>query len=447
MKQTMQDQPQQSNSAVSTKAGLPLLDKELLESCIHCGLCLPACPTYQVSGLEAESPRGRIYLLNMLRTGQIQTDDPALNHIDTCLGCMGCQTACPSGVKYQKILNQARPALADALPRENTQRRWMRWAFAKLLPNYGLLRFGGSMFRVLQQLGLTRLRPTVPLAPKLTARLREWQKFLPVVPSRENLSRVYAPNTTPGTASEQSSKQGTPDTQLFSGCVMDILYNNVNHASVQLLNRQGRCVGVPEQTCCGALAAHAGELDIARILARKNIEHFEDTAGDIAVTSAGCGAMLKEYAELLEHDPEWHERALKFSARVKDITEVLVKGNFLNGKPKMTTTIAYHAACHLSHVQKVKDPPLRLLSMIEGAKLVALEEQEHCCGSAGIYNLMHTETSLEVLDRKMRFIEKTGASVIATGNPGCLLQIEAGAKMRGLPLRVVHPVELLNEAF
>lgn len=437
----MQDSSISNNSSSAIHKGLPLLDKELLESCIHCGLCLPACPTYLVSGLEAESPRGRIYLLNMLRTGQITADDAGLEHIDTCLGCMGCQTACPSGVKYEKILNQARPLLST-MRSGGPGRTMLRMVFSNLLPDYLLLKVLGTMYLVIQKLGLTRLRPVIPFAPELTRRFSQWQLFAPVMKPRKDLQRLNPPD-----GKRQGAGAVPADVQLFSGCVMDILYNEVNHASVRLLNRQGRCVGVPGQTCCGALAAHAGEIDIARQLAKRNIESFEKTAGEIAVTSAGCGAMLKEYGELFEHDPLWKERAHNFSARVKDVTEVIASGKFLQGTARLSTKIAYHAACHLTHVQKVKEAPLRLLSLIEGAQLVPLEEQEHCCGSAGIYNLLHTETSLEVLDRKMKFIEKTGVSYLATGNPGCLLQIQAGAAARGLPLKVVHPVELLDQAF
>jgi glycolate oxidase iron-sulfur subunit len=442
----------QDPSGCTKPAGLPLLNKELLESCIHCGLCLPACPTYLVSGLEAESPRGRIYLLDMLRTGQIESTDPALEHIDTCLGCMGCQTACPSGVKYEKILSQARPLLAGE--RGSRSHSVLRLAFAKILPNYALLKFLGAVFLLAQKAGLTKIRPVVPFAPKLSDRLADWQKFLPQLSPRSDLPRnspariapvAAAPNPVSKDVSDPSPAAYS-EVQLFSGCVMDILYNDVNHAAIRLLNRQGRAVAVPQQTCCGALAAHAGQTDIACDLARKNIEYFEKTSGDIAVTSAGCGAMLKEYGELLEYDPAWHDRAQTFSSRIKDVTEVLAANKF-DSAPRLQGKIAYHAACHLTHVQKVRQAPLTLLSMIEGAELVPLEEQEHCCGSAGIYNLLHTETSLAVLDRKMKFIEQTGVGCIATGNPGCLLQLQAGAAMRGLPLRVVHPIVLLDEAF
>lgn len=418
-----------SESYSASAGGLPLLDKDLLSACIHCGLCLPACPTYLASGLESESPRGRIYLLNMLRQGQIESSDESMKHIDSCLGCMGCQTACPSGVKYEKILSQARPILAAK--RQGAGRNLLRAVFSRVLPDYMLLKMLGSMARLAQKLKLTTVRPSIPFAPQLSKRLAQWQIFLPHVPPRRDLP---APS-------------GKSDIQLFAGCVMDILYNAVNHAAIRLLNRQGRVVGVPLQTCCGALAAHSGEIDIARSLAKQNIELFEGTSGAIAVTSAGCGAMLKEYGELFEHDEVWRNRAAAFSARVQDTTEVLAGGQFEQGTPQLQQKIAYHAACHLAHVQKVREAPVKLLNMIEGSQLVPLEEQEHCCGSAGIYNLVNPETSLAILERKMKYIEETGVECIATANPGCLLQLEAGAKIRGLKLRVVHPLVLLDEAF
>lgn len=413
----------------ASSGGLPLLDKELLSACIHCGLCLPACPTYLASGLESESPRGRIYLLRMLQEGRIEETDESMNHIDSCLGCMGCQTACPSGVHYEKILGQARPLLASK--RQGAGRNLLRTVFSRVLPDYSLLKVLGKVARLAQKLKLTSIVPVIPFAPRLSKRLAGWQVLLPHVPPRKDLP----------------VPSGKTDIQLFAGCIMDVLYNAVNHAAIRLLNRQGRSVGVPLQTCCGALAAHAGELDIAKTLAKQNIELFETTSGEIAVTSAGCGAMLKEYGDLLCDDPMWRERAQAFANRVKDATEVLACGHFETGHPHLETKIAYHAACHLAHVQKVREAPVKLLSMIASAQLVPLEEQEHCCGSAGIYNLLNTETSLSILDRKMKFIEETGVDCIATANPGCLLQLEAGAKIKGLKLQIVHPLVLLDRAF
>ncbi len=429
----------QSQQATATAAGCAAsgpsaIDPKLLDACIHCGLCLPACPTYLATGRESESPRGRIYLLKLLEEKKLPLDARIAEHIDSCLGCMGCQTACPSGVQYEKILTAARPMM---LPfRDKRARRLMALAFKSILPDYPRLRFLGNLLRIYQQSKLNRFLPALPIPKKLKKRLAEWEGFLPKVPKFTPLPKQsWAPG----------EKKG--EVQLFYGCVMDIFYNHVNHASIRLLTRQKRIVTTPEQTCCGALASHSGEMEIARDLARKNIEYFEKTDGDIVVTSAGCGAMLKEYGELLHDDPAWSKRAHEFSARIKDICESLAAGEFSSAPGKLNKSVAYHSACHLYNVQKVREQPLALLNLIPGLKQIPLQEAEQCCGSAGIYNLMHTDLSLNVLDRKMAYLKETGADAVVTTNPGCLLQLEAGIAQEKLPMKVYHLVELLDEAY
>lgn len=425
--------PGTTSSALNCPSGASVLDPKLLEACIHCGLCLPACPTYLATGRETESPRGRIYILKMWQEGQPMEPRMA-EHLESCLGCMGCQTACPSGVQYEKLLGQARPHLQGF--KDKRARKLMAFAFDKILPDYPRLRFLGKMLRMYQQSKLSKLLPSLPIPKKWKKRLQEWESFLPEVPKFKPLP----------TQSWQSGEK-TGEVQVFAGCVMDIFYNHVNHAAIRLLTKQRKIAKVPEQTCCGALAAHAGEIEIARKLAKQNIELFEQTQGDIVVTSAGCGAMLKEYGELLEKDPEWSKRAHDFSARIKDITESLSKGQFSSAPSPINKSVAYHAACHLSHVQKVKDAPVELLRIIPGLKLIPLEEQEHCCGSAGIYNLLHTEMSLKVLDRKMNYLKDTKAQAVVSTNPGCLLQLKAGIANEKMDTEVYHLVELLDESF
>lgn len=419
--------------SASCPSGASVLDPKLLEACIHCGLCLPACPTYLATGRETESPRGRIYIMKMWQEGQPMEPRMA-EHLESCLGCMGCQTACPSGVKYEKLLAQTKPHLQGF--KDKRARKLMAFAFDKILPDYPRLRLLGKMLRMYQQTSLSKLLPALPIPKKWKKRLQEWESFLPSVPPFKPLP----------TQSWQSGEK-TGEVQVFAGCVMDIFYNHVNHAAIRLLTKQRKIAKVPEQTCCGALAAHAGEIDIAKKLAKQNIELFEKTQGDIVVTSAGCGAMLKEYGELLEHEPEWATRAHEFSSRIKDITESLAQGQFASAPTPINKSVAYHAACHLSHVQKVKDAPLELLRIIPGLKLIPLEEAEHCCGSAGIYNLLHTEMSLKVLDRKMNYLKETKAQAVVSTNPGCLLQLKAGIANEKLNTEVYHLVELLDESF
>lgn len=415
-------------------AASAVADSTLLSACIHCGLCLPACPTYLATGREMESPRGRIYLLSLLDKGELPADDRLVQHIDTCLGCLGCQTACPSGVQYGKILDKARPLLAKKRPA--AIRQMMRFAFSKILPDYPKLNLLGKLLRMVQITGADKIPQKVWLLKKLLGPLAEWREFLPAVPPHEPLPKQ-----------SWMSGEKLGEVQLFAGCVMDVFYNHVNHAAVRLLRLQRQVVKVPEQTCCGALAFHAGEIDIARDLAKENIELFERTKGDVVVTAAGCGAMLKEYGELLHGDAEWEMRAHDFSARVQDVTEFLADHQFATKSKPIDKKVAYHAACHLAHAQSIREAPAKLLKQIDGIKLMPLEEAEHCCGSAGIYNLMHTEMSMRVLDRKMENIDNTGADVLVTTNPGCILQIQKGLRDSGSTMTACHLVELLDESF
>lgn len=414
--------------------GRAVVDPLLLSACIHCGLCLPACPTYLATGREMESPRGRIYLLNLLQKGELEADDRLLEHIDTCLGCLGCQTACPSGVQYGKILDQARPMLAAK--RSNSLRQLMRFAFSKILPDYPKLHLLGKLLRAAQVSGLANMPYKFSWFKKLLGPLAQWQEFLPAVPAYKPL---------PQQSWMSGEKSG--EVQLFAGCVMDVFYNHVNHACIRLLTVQRQIVKVPEQTCCGALAFHAGEMDIARHLARQNIALFEKTRGQVVVTAAGCGAMLKEYHELFHEDKDWGPRAADFCARVVDVTEFLAEHDFATTSKPINKKVAYHAACHLAHAQKIRLAPALLLKQIEGVQMIPLVEAENCCGSAGIYNLMHTQLSLKVLERKMVNIEDTGAEILVTTNPGCILQIQKGLRDQDSAMIVQHLVELLDQSF
>jgi glycolate oxidase iron-sulfur subunit len=445
-----------TQNVIDTRSGVPRISKELLESCIHCGLCLPACPTYLATGREMESPRGRIYLINQwqeqwqksgLPAGGLQMDERAAEHIDSCLGCLGCQTACPSGVNYEELLNTTR---ALTTSRQSALSSFcMRFAFIQLLPHYGRLLILGSLLRFVQMLRLDELfvRLTKALgSPPLLKRLASWQMFVPKVPTHIKL---------PQKSWRSGPKKG--EVALFAGCIMDVFYNHVNHAAVRLLKKRSLIVSVPPQTCCGALAFHAGFVEIAQDLAKKNIDLFAGNENTIVVTSAGCGAMLKHYDHLLAEDSLYAQPAKLFSERVKDLSETLYRfddaaaanPDSSSGRSKNSPEkIVYHAACHLAHAQGVRKQPAALLSehaALTGAHLYDLPEAEHCCGSAGIYNLLNTEMSLAVLDRKMKFIEESGANVVVTCNPGCMLQIEAGAKARGLNVKVKHLAEALDD--
>ncbi len=430
------------------------IDQSLLDACIHCGLCLPACPTYLATGRELESPRGRIYLLNLWQQGSEPFSPRMAEHLDSCLGCLGCQTACPSGVNYEAIINHARPQV------NATQPYWLRWfrgfLLSSVLPDDSLLIKLGALLRVWQKAHgdrflrlITRITGLDRLS--LVKELMRWQSLLPEISPHRTLSKL-----TSCTGKEE------PVVQLFKGCVMDIFYNQVNHAAFNLLSLQSQIVAVPKQTCCGALAMHAGEKGLASRLAKQNIKEFADNVGPIIVTASGCAAMLKTYHELFAPDDPWHDKAKTFSARVQDLPEFLAKHDLPPAQPtnvraQMPKCIAYHAACHLAHAQGIRLAPKQLLENFvqsinrvtghETVTLVPLTEEEHCCGSAGIYNLSHPVLSEQILSRKLEMIKETGADLIVTTNPGCLLQLESGLRSQGMNIKVAHLAEVLAQGY
>jgi glycolate oxidase iron-sulfur subunit len=430
----------------------PGIDKKLLDACIHCGLCLPACPTYLVTGRESESPRGRIYLLNQWQTGEQGYSDRLAEHIDSCLGCLGCQTACPSGVDYEQILSQARVALAKK--RDWKLKVFLRFVFQQLLPDNKRLEIFGTTLRIWQRLQLRQVLQFFSrhLPIPLLRRLATLEAYLPEIPPFVPLAKK----------SWQAGKKDET-VQFFAGCIMNIFYNNVNQAAVRVLLSQSQVVEVPEQTCCGALALHAGEKDIAQDLAKRNIDYFESKPGKIVVTSSGCAAMLKEYSALFDQGDPWLERANLFAERVQDITEFLASHQFSENAIKQASlpadSVAYHAACHLAHAQHIRREPQKLLEELALAignrqeqpkqelTLIPLVDEEHCCGSAGIYNMLHPDMAGQVLAAKVANLKNTGAQIVVTTNPGCLLQLQAGVRLNGLNIRVCHLVELLDQAY
>lgn len=431
------------------------IDQDLLNACIHCGLCLPACPTYLATGRELESPRGRIYLLNLLQQGKEAFSPRMSEHLDSCLGCLGCQTACPSGVNYEAIFNQAKVQVNAVIPLWQKLPKYL--AFKWLLPNAQLLEGVGKALRLWQRCGadkflrlsLTRLNKVLHF-PLIKEMLR-WQSLLPQIPIHNEL-----PALSLGDGKEVV-------VQLFKGCVMDIMYNQVNMESLGLLKLFSQLVAVPRQTCCGALACHSGERDLARQLAKQNIENYAYSQGPIVATASGCTAMLKSYPELFSETDVWHHKAKAFSARVQDLPEFLASQQVealsvsYNEHLKHPINIAYHAACHLAHAQGIRLAPKQLLenfaqsvNRLTGCQtvtLLPLIEEEHCCGSAGIYNLGHPTLSEKILYRKIEQIKMTGADTIVTTNPGCILQLQAGIEAQGLNIEVFHLATLLAKAY
>lgn len=417
-------------------------DYRKLMECVHCGLCLPTCPTYAELGVEMDSPRGRIYLMRAVVEGKLSLSESYQQHISLCLGCRACETACPSGVKFGQLLEGARAQIEQAqAPQYPPLTKWLRiLAFKGILPHPLVLRTLGNLLLFYQYSGLRALLNHPSVKRWLPERLAGLDQLLPTLPKRAYRARLR--EVTPA----QGERRGRVG--FVSGCVMPIFFSHVNEATVQLMAANGFDVITPRaQRCCGALHAHAGEREDARRLARHNLEAFAGAHVDwIVVNAAGCGATLKEYHELLHHDAMLSGAAKQFSERVLDVSQFFDRFPFRGLLSEITLRVAYDDPCHLLHGQRVKDEPRRLLRSIPGLELLEVQEADWCCGSAGIYNLLHPELSRQILERKMQHLAAVNPDVIATGNPGCLIQIRTGARRHGLTVPIVHPIELLHWA-
>ncbi|MCS6828388.1 MAG: (Fe-S)-binding protein [Caldilinea sp.] len=411
-----------------------------LDQCIHCGLCLPACPTYAVNRLEADSPRGRIALMRAASEERIGLEGAFEEHIELCLGCRACETACPSGVQYGLLLETARAALAQERARVGRGRLadlFRRIGVRSLLPYRRRLRWLACAVWLYQRLGLAR--PAQRVLPHLPPALTTMEGMTP--PIDRNFLDLSRP------APALGPRQGK--VAFFTGCVQDAFLAGVNRATVRVLQRNGYEVHFPQdQTCCNAAALHSGDVEFARALARRNIDAFAD--GDFAAilnNAGGCGAALKGYAHLLSDDPIYADRARSFVAKVKDIHEFLA--DHLHHPPAghVQARVVYVDSCHLRHGQKVVAQPRKLLRAIPGVELVELEQPDMCCGSAGIYNLLQPEMANQVLDAKLADVRSAHANIIATANTGCYLQMIYGVKRAGLNATVMHVIELLERAY
>jgi len=413
--------------------------------CVHCGLCLPACPTYTTNGLEADSPRGRIMLIKGMADGKVEPTDAVLHHLELCLDCRACETACPSGVVYHELIEETREHLAGKTPRTRGQ-RMVGLVTHLLFPHPRRLKLSLLGPRLLQRVGLWNA--ACALTEKLLpAELGKMQRMLPTDgPLWEKPLRAFYPAA--GQRDGPAQRVG-----FFAGCVGSVLFQEVNRQSVALLQHVGCDVVVaPRQRCCGAMHHHGGDTARARAFARRNIDAFlpagmpEDEFPGVIVTNiAGCGAMLRDYAHLLRDDPAYAERAQAFESRVRDISEALLACDLRPTRP-IDATATYHDACHLLHAQKVADAPRQLLARIDGLELVRLAESDMCCGAAGTYNLTQPEMAMSLGRRKLEHIHATGASLCVTGNVGCAMQIDSEGRRLGRPVEVVHPVTLLHRA-
>lgn len=405
-----------------------------LADCVHCGFCLPACPTYELWGEEMDSPRGRIHLMGQARDGAASLDATFVGHMDACLGCMACVTACPSGVAYDQLIEATRAQVERNVTRSRAD-RWFRAGIFALFPHPARLRVALVLAWVYQRLGLQALARRAGLLAALPARLRAVEALLPPVTLRGLASR--------GVAAHTPADQPRRRVGLLTGCVQRVLFDDVNAATARVLAAEGcAVVAPPAQGCCGALMVHAGHADAARERARALIDTFEAAGVDTVVTNAaGCGSTIKEYGHLLADDPDYAERAAHLAARARDVTELLAELEPRAPRHPVAARVAYQDACHLRHAQGVRAAPRTLLEAIPGVDLVELAEPDMCCGSAGIYNLVQPDAAEELGVRKAGHVRAARPDVLASSNPGCAMQLRR--HLDGA-VPIVHPVQLVD---
>jgi glycolate oxidase iron-sulfur subunit len=408
-------------------------DAALVGDCVHCGFCLPTCPTYVLWGEEMDSPRGRIYLMKQGLEGEPMSDS-MVQHWDRCLGCMSCVTACPSGVQYDRLIEQTRAQVERRHERTRMDRALRAMIFA-LFPHPRRLRLVRGPLRAFQRSGLdTRLRRT-GLLERLSPQLAAMENLAPRLGRPDKLAEHL-----PATGTRRAV------VGLLTGCVQGAFFPGVNAATARVLQAEGCDVVVPKaQGCCGALSVHNGREDEGQAYARRLVDAFEDSGVTyVVVNAAGCGSTMKEYAELLADDPVYADRARAFAEKVRDVSEILTELGPVATRHPLPMTVAYHDACHLAHAQGIRAQPRDLLRGIPGLQLREIAEPELCCGSAGIYNILNPEPARELGDRKAANIVATGAEVLVTANPGCLMQVTTAIERSGHPMGMAHTVEVLD---
>ncbi len=430
-------------SAAHSENYLKGLDYSVVQQCMHCGMCLPTCPTYEATLLEKHSPRGRISLMRAVADGRLDVNEAFGDEMYFCLGCLACQTACPAGVNYTELFEMARAEIERTKVLDNPIRDFVRSITVKFLfMRPWSLKLLGRLLWIYQVTGLqTFVRKTglMALAPR---KLRELEPLTPEIKASFSDDLIHE---------HERPLKTRHKVGMLTGCVQDLIYSDINRDTVDVLLANDCEVITPrDQHCCGSLHGHNGEWELAKQLARKNIDSFPLGELDAIITNAGgCGSHLKHYDHLLEDDPAYAEKAKEWSRKVKDISEWLVEIDLRipHASLDLDGPVTYHESCHLCHGQKITAQPRKLLKSIPGLELKELPESNWCCGSAGVYNITQPEMSAKLLERKLRHIESTGATIVASGNPGCNVQLSAGMRKCGKETKIMHPVSLLAEAY
>lgn len=411
-----------------------------LDKCVHCGLCLNSCPTYRELGLEMDSPRGRIYQMVQVAEGKTEISDTYVEHMELCLACRGCESACPSGVNYGRLIEAARAQIDQTITRPWHVRFARDFVFGTLLSTRWMLSLAGAGLYLYQASGVQKFVRNSGIL-KFFGRLEQIEMLSPAAEAPFFFSQIGKVFPAEGERRYRVA--------FLAGCIANISFARLNEATVRVLQKNGCEVHIPKaQNCCGALHVHAGRKDDARELAKNNIDATLDGDFDAILTNAaGCGSTLKEYDELLEHDDAYRDKSLAFKAKMKDINEFLGSIEIRPPAKPLNMTVTYQDSCHLCHGQKIRVQPRKVLAAIPGVTLKEMALSDLCCGSAGIYNVLHNEMAMNLLRNKMQSVNATGAECIVTANPGCMIQLQAGAKLHGQGQPVLHVVEVLDRAY
>ncbi|MCU7743842.1 (Fe-S)-binding protein [Priestia sp. YIM B13446] len=415
-------------------------DEKKWADCVHCGMCLESCPTYEITGQEQHSPRGRVHLIKSVAEGKISVNEQFTDPVFACLDCRACTTACPANVDVGGLIEEARGQIRQAMPLTGWKGMISKFFLKELFPHSHRLEAAGSLLKLYQKSGMQKMMRTTGMLNMMPTHLAEMEHVMPKI--TRSVRKKYKKKRVLKAKAERKA-----EVAFLTGCIMDVMFSDINEATLNVLRRNGNDVVIPpSQTCCGALHVHAGDRDMGRQLAKKNIEAFQH-ADTVIVNAAGCGCMLKEYPELFrEEDQEWLEKAEVFAEKVQDISKYLHDTGYRPPQTTLHKRITYHDACHLAHGQGVREEPRDILLSIPGVEMVHMANADRCCGSAGIYNLTNPDMAGAVLQSKMEHVPHD-VEMISMGNPGCMLQMAVGVKKYGRSQQIVHTVQLLEWAY